>query len=118
MTEKRFTFADGFNIVAIRDNGKIMNSKQVCEKLNELYEDNLKIEKENRTLKLLVQEWERLDDEKDEQLEKMNDSLKRLVEKNNELKIKNDLLSDELEQAKAVIHKKWDEYLKKKECFE
>ena len=37
---KRFTFADGFKIVAIRDNGEIMNSKQVCEKLNELYEEN------------------------------------------------------------------------------
>ena len=40
MTEKRFTFADGFKIVAIRDNGEIMNSKQVCNKLNELAEEN------------------------------------------------------------------------------
>lgn len=40
MTEKRFTFADGFNIVAIKDNDKIMNSKQVCNKLNELHEEN------------------------------------------------------------------------------
>jgi len=40
MTEKRFTFADGFKIVAIRDNGEIMNSRQVCEKLNELAEEN------------------------------------------------------------------------------
>ena len=39
-------------------------------------------------------------------------------EENKELKIKNDLLSDELEQAKAVINKKWDEYLKKKELSE
>ena len=37
---------------------------------------------------------------------------------NKELKIKNGLLSDELEQAKAVIDKKWDEYLKKKELSE
>lgn len=40
MTEKRFTFADGFKIVAIRDNGEIMNSIRVCDKLNELYEEN------------------------------------------------------------------------------
>ena len=40
MTEKRFTFADGFNIVAIKDNDKIMNSKQVCNQLNEFYEEN------------------------------------------------------------------------------
>lgn len=38
MTEKRFTFADGFKIVAIRDNGEIMNSNQVCNKLNDLEE--------------------------------------------------------------------------------
>jgi len=40
MNEKRFTFADGFKIVAIRDNREIMNSIQVCDKLNELYEEN------------------------------------------------------------------------------
>ena len=40
--------------------------------------------------------------------------LNELAEENKELKIKNDLLSDELEQAKAVINKKWSEYLKKK----
>ena len=39
MTE-RFTFADGFKIVAIKDNGQIMNSRQVCELLNELHEEN------------------------------------------------------------------------------
>lgn len=39
MTEKRFTFADGFKIVAIRDNGEIMNSREVCDKLNKLYEE-------------------------------------------------------------------------------
>lgn len=46
------------------------------------------------------------------------DRYKRLEEENRRLKIKNDLLSDELEQAKAVINKKWDEYLKKKELSE
>ena len=40
MTEKRFTFADGFKIVAIKDNDKIMNSRQVCNQLNELHEEN------------------------------------------------------------------------------
>ena len=39
MTKKRFTIADGFKIVAIRDNGEIMNSIQVCDKLNELHEE-------------------------------------------------------------------------------
>lgn len=55
MTEKRFKrfhIADGFKIVAIKDNDKIMNSNQVCEKLNELHEENIKIKKNcNRTHK-------------------------------------------------------------------
>lgn len=45
------------------------------------------------------------------------DEYTKLKEKNKELKIENDLLSDELEQAKAVINKKWNEYLKKKELI-
>ena len=43
MTEKRFTFADGFKIVAIKDNGQIMNSRQVCELLNALNDENLEL---------------------------------------------------------------------------
>lgn len=50
MTAKRFTFADGFKIVAIRDNGEIMNSRQVCEKLNELYEENKELKLQNEEL--------------------------------------------------------------------
>lgn len=40
MIKERFTIADGFKIVAIRDNGEIMNSNQVCDKLNKFYEEN------------------------------------------------------------------------------
>ena len=45
MTE-RFTFADGFKIVAIKDNGQIMNSRQVCELLNELHEENIQLKRD------------------------------------------------------------------------
>jgi cell division protein FtsB len=38
-----------------------------------------------------------------------------LNDENEQLKHQNELLSDELEQCKAVINKKWSEYLKKKE---
>ena len=41
--------------------------------------------------------------------------VKRLGEENGQLKNQNELLSDELEQCKAVIDNKWSEYLKKKE---
>ena len=37
-----------------------------------------------------------------------------LHEENQRLKYQNEMLSDELEQCKAVIDKKWSEYLKKK----
>ena len=43
------------------------------------------------------------------------DVLNELYDENQQLKYKNELLSDELEQAKAVINKKWSEYLKKKD---
>ena len=52
---KRFSFADGFKIVAIRDNGKIMNSKQVCNKLNELYEENGRLTQKNEELKSTIE---------------------------------------------------------------
>ena len=52
------------------------------------------------------------------QVGEQDKAFKKLKKENKELKIKNDLLSDELEQAKAVINKKWDEYLKKKELSE
>ena len=55
-------------------------------------------------------------------LECETSSLKKDVEslekENKALKIENELLSDELEQCKAVINKKWGEYLKKKELSE
>lgn len=45
-------------------------------------------------------------------------SLNRLTEENEQLKYQNELLSDELEQCKALINKKWSEYLQKKELEE
>ena len=42
------------------------------------------------------------------------DMLNRLFEENEQLKRENELLSDELEQCKAVIDNRWEEYLDKK----
>ena len=41
--------------------------------------------------------------------------LNELNDENQQLKIQNELLEDELEQCKAVINKKWGEYLKKED---
>lgn len=80
MTEKRFTFADGFKIVAIRENGEIMNSVQVCDKLNELYEENEQLKEDcdnliNDNTELVVE------------LNQDSKKLKEVVEENKELKI-------------------------------
>jgi hypothetical protein len=41
-----------------------------------------------------------------------------IVEEKEQLKHQNELLSDELEQCRAVIDNRWSEYLKKKELEE
>jgi len=48
-------------------------------------------------------------------LNELFEDVKRLEEENEQLKNQNELLSDELEQCKAVIDYRWSEYLKKKE---
>ena len=50
--------------------------------------------------------------------DKIVDLLNSLADENKQLKHQNELLSDELEQCKAVIDKRWREYLKKKEELE
>lgn len=50
-------------------------------------------------------------------LNELFEDVKRLEEENRQLKYQNELLSDELEQCKAVVNKKWSEYLKKKELL-
>lgn len=49
--------------------------------------------------------------------DELTDLLNSYVEENEQLKYQNEMLSEELEQAKAVIDKKWSEYLKKKELI-
>lgn len=81
MTEnKQFTIADGFKIVAIRNNGKIMNSIQVCDKLNELAEENTRLKEERKGFEGCSHNWGILYDEaknKVEELSKENRELKK-----------------------------------------
>ena len=111
MTEnKRFTVdKDGRTILDNIDDSYCecvdgYEAKQYCGKLNELAEENKQ-----------YHEW--LDSLREE-LSLADRDNTALEKENKELKIKNDLLSEELEEAKAVIHKKWGEYLKKKELQE
>lgn len=97
MTEnKRFTHqrTDYYNFSDILDNGKWVGICHVdCEDdfvnlLNNSSEENKQLKMENNSLKLLVQGWEALDEEKDEQLNKQNQSLKKLKKENEKLKQK------------------------------
>lgn len=61
--------------------------------VNKQYEELQRLKKENKqlkmgidSLKLLVQNWEALDEEKDEQLDRQNQALKKLKKENDELK--------------------------------
>lgn len=112
LTKKRFNIEDGYyqgkSRPLIYDAessdeyyfcGDYRDFKSICERFNDFDIENKTLKNKNRTLKLLVRNWERLDAEKDEQLERMNESLKRLVGENQELK-------QEIENFKE-----WEKYI-------
>ena len=115
MNEKRFTFADGFKIVAIRDNGKIMNSIRVCELLNELHDENQKLKKENEELKQSYKEFE---DECQSTFNAMSRKQNDLYRKNFKLKEENEQLKQQL-KTKHIVNKQYEELQRlKKENLE
>ena len=83
----------------------------LCDLLNGLYDDKIRLECQ---LRKRTRQRNQLADLN----VKLMEENKMLTEENNKLKHQNELLSDELEQCKAVINKKWSEYLKKKELDE
>ena len=86
-------------------------AEKIIQELNELVETNRELYKENKKLK---QSYNKLK----QHHHNLHDELNEVECKNKELEYENELLSDELEQCKAVINKKWSEYLKKKELSE
>ena len=109
MTEKRFIVIDDYTLVDIEEE-RLISTDEIVDKMNELYEENIML-KNIKKDKIIKRDYTSMG-LYDNKTEKENEQLKK---ENKELKIKNDLLSDELEQCKAVINKKWSEYLKKKE---
>lgn len=105
MTEKRF------KVINISENGmkglfKLGNDNlsvyDVARLLNELWEENEELKSENIDLRKDLGEFEK------------SINIQGLIGENEQLKHQNELLSDELEQCKAVINNRWSEYLKKK----
>ena len=118
MTEKQF------KVTNISSNGMTglfwlgkdkLSVYDVVNLLNELFEENKKLESElNRQTEITTN----LEDFREfitEEQVKLNDDYNNLKKENEQLKNQNELLSDELEQCKAVIDYRWSEYLKKKE---
>lgn len=123
MTEnKRFTHqrTDYYNFSNILDNGKWVALCHVdCEDdfvnlLNNSSEENKQLKMENNSLKLLVQGWEALDEEKDEQLNKQNQALKKLKKENEQLKQKIKSINEILNKDMGYIEsfRKIEEVLK------
>ena len=96
MTENRYLTVLLTGDIKDTVTNEFLRGSGIARRLNELHEENEQSKMMIATLRNIVLDQEDLEKE------------------NNELKIKNDLLSDELEQAKAVINKEWSEYLKKK----
>ena len=112
MTKKRFTLkeSDIYNRNdVIHDNGIEMPQSTVCDLLNSLNEENVKLRARNKYLAMKIQRERNIHVKEHEKWEE------EIQKENEQLKHQNELLSDELEQCKAVINKKWSEYLKKKE---
>ena len=84
----------------ISDGNKIITYRECVDLLNELWEENEKLKQQLKTKVIVNKQYE---------------EFQRIKQENEKLKHQNELLSDELEQCKAVINKKWSEYLKKKE---
>ena len=71
MTEKRFIIEDLHNCL---------------KEIDRLIKENEQLKMGIDSLKLLVQNWEALDEEKDEQLDKQNQALKKFYNKNEHIK--------------------------------
>lgn len=101
MIEKRFTHKeDDWEILDRNKHFAYAHSgyqaEKIIQELNELVETNRELYKENKqlkmginSLKLLVQDWEALDEEKDEQLNRQSQALKKLKKENEQLKQSN-----------------------------
>lgn len=62
------------------------NNREGVKKVQQLADENKQLKMGINSLKLLVQNWEALDEEKDEQLDKQNQALKKLKKENEQLK--------------------------------
>ena len=88
MTEKRYDVIDKEEPrgQSVTYDGIPCTARTCVTRLNRLTEENEQLKMGINSLKLLVKNWEALDEEKDEQLDKQNQVLKKLKKENEQLK--------------------------------
>lgn len=119
MTEKRY-YAHKHLLQENKVHDKIchnfMNVDETVEHMNNQYWKYKQLKEENEQLKEILG-FLKNDNAEDilNVLNSQENKIWELKQENEQLKHQNELLSDELEQCRAVIDKQWSEYLKKKE---
>lgn len=106
MTEPKFeVFTESFDdiLTEIECNGQKLTYKEVANLLNKLLSENEQLKMAINSLKLLVKNWEALDEEKDEQLDKQNQALKKLKQENSNLRFEMSMYEQKIEDLEKEL---------------
>ena len=86
MTEDKRFYLDENGINDREYEFSILGEDELVDIINDLNDENGQLKMGNNELKLLVQNWEALDEEKDGQLDRQNQALKKLKKENEQLR--------------------------------
>ena len=86
MTENKRFYLDENGINDREYEFSILGEDELVDIINELNDEHKQLKMGIDSLKLLVQNWEALDEEKDEQLDKQNQALKKFYDENEHIK--------------------------------
>ena len=115
MTEDKRFYLDENGINDREYEFSILGEDELVDIINDLNDENEQLKMGIGSLKLLVQNWEALDEEKDGQLDRQNQALKKLVKENEQLKNELEKLSyanEDLLEEKRIWKQMSDEYTK------
>ena len=115
MTEDKRFYLDENGINDREYEFSILGEDELVDIINELNDEHKQLKMGIDSLKLLVQNWEALDEEKDGQLDRQNQALKKLVKENEQLKNELEKLSyanEDLLEEKRIWKQMSDEYTK------
>lgn len=105
MTEDKRFYLDENGINDREYEFSILGEDELVDIINELNDEHKQLKMGIDSLKLLVQNWEALDEEKDGQLDRQNQALKKLVKENEQLKADKQSLIDFIKKEFPKSHK-------------